>query len=155
MTSLFDKKLNEVLERETPHPAPECPDKSHRACLPENCPFAHTPPPAPEECGHKKALRKNGITPPEEYICRACEPSAPADEWETFVSFIRPFKNRDYTEDTAKEIERRAALLLKHQATQLIEKIEGMKDKSYENYCGDECVDKAFDAVLSELKKLI
>ena len=27
------------------------------------------------ECEHKKALEKSGITPPEGYICRACQPS--------------------------------------------------------------------------------
>src|SRR3990167_6724288 len=28
-----------------------------------------------KECTHKKALKESGITPPENYTCRVCEPS--------------------------------------------------------------------------------
>lgn len=90
---------------------------------------------------------------------------APAPEWEAFVSFIRPFKNRAYTEDTAWEIERWAASLLSHQATQLMEAARGVKKraKRHNEVNGhlrgvpmeDHYFNDGVDAVLSELKKLI
>ncbi len=52
-----------------------------------------------------------------------------------FVSFIQPFKNRAYTQDTADEIERRVEFLLQESSALLLENVaiwaEGMKKRDY------------------------
>ncbi len=69
-------------------------------------------------CGNcKKPFR--GAT-----LCPHVAPS-PEEGWEAFKSFIQPFKNRAYTQETADEIERRVSQLLSKERERLEEEIGG------------------------------
>ncbi len=67
-------------------------------------------------------LIRRGVHPSEEkvevnfggetYKGTLTHPAPALEEWGTFVAFIRPFRGRAYTQDTADEIERRVKFLL-------------------------------------------
>ena len=82
-------------------------------------------------------------------------PSHNTKDWEEFVGFIRPFKNRDYTDETANEIIKRVKSLLKSETERVRELVLNEIRKTADKYAHPFLPDDLIYSVLRSLEDRI